>query len=310
MEVYAASLNPCDYKFRRNYIPTFVRPLPKIPGGDIAGIVTEVGSEVRNIDVGDRVAAMIPLLGSKWGGCAEYVAVDWKYVAIIPPILTFSQAASLPLVALTAMTAFDSIPLPHTNKSILIHAGSGGVGSFAIQYAKKVLGMGVVTTTCSKRNEEFVRSIGADNIIDYTETDFTTVVHNYDVILDPMSFLYEASSMKQGVISQTGQYFNILSSDFSLKADGTENGNGWRTFLGPFISRVGRRLGFKMVDYQTIAVAPSGEVLKRVFDTVESGLVRPIVNVTFQLSNAADAMKYLERGKTTGKVILLIRDEE
>lgn len=166
--------------------------------GDIAGVVVQVGDSVTKVAVGDRVAALIPLLGSKWGGYAEYVAVNADYVAIIPSKLSFPEAASLPLVALTAMTAFDNIPLPHTNKKVLIHAGSGGVGSFAIQYAKQVLRFDTVATTCSHRNKDFVTSLGATDVIDYTTTDFIDVVKNFDVIIDPMSFLYEEQSLQPG----------------------------------------------------------------------------------------------------------------
>ena len=167
--------------------------------GDIAGVVVDVGSDVvDSIDVGDRVAAMIPLLGSKWGGYAEYVAVDVNHIARIPQEVSFIDAASLPLVSLTTMLAYDNIPPPYDDKKILIHAGSGGVGSFALQYAKKVMKFGTVSTTCSKRNKEFVEVLGADNVIDYNDVDFTDVIQDYDVILDPLSYMYEEQSLKTG----------------------------------------------------------------------------------------------------------------
>ena len=168
--------------------------------GDIAGVVVEVGAAVvADIRVGDRVAALIPLLGSKWGGYAQYVAVNADYIAKVPPGVSFVQAASLPLVSLTALTAFDNIPFPYANKKILIHAGSGGVGSFAVQYAKHVLGVGVVATTCSSRNQEYVKGLGADVVVDYSRTDFTSVVEGYDAVIDPMSYMYEEASLKPGM---------------------------------------------------------------------------------------------------------------
>lgn len=173
VEVAYASLNPCDFKFRRNHAPLFAVPLPKIPGADIAGVVVEapLGSPFK---VGDRVAAMLPLMGTKWGALAEFVAVDWKHAARVPEGLGLAEAAALPLVALTVSQAFASAgfslgalnaasatapaaheveseidALPLHGKVVLVHAGSGGVGSFAVQYAKNVLGAHWVVATCS-----------------------------------------------------------------------------------------------------------------------------------------------------------------
>lgn len=168
--------------------------------GDIAGVVVQVGSDVRSdIKVGDRIAALMPLLGSKWGGYAQYAVVNANFVAKIPSNVSFVQAAALPLVALTSLAAFDHIPLPYVDKKLLIHAGSGGVGSFAIQYAKHVLGISVVATTCSGRNEEFVKKLGADEVIDYTRLNFTSVVKDYDVVIDPMSYMYEDATLQPGL---------------------------------------------------------------------------------------------------------------
>ena len=158
IRIKASSINPCDFKFRRNDAPSFMMPLPKIPGEDVAGDIVELGSKVdkQTFQVGDRVAAMLPTLGSPWGAAADYVAVDASMVAKIGPDLDYADAAALPLVSLTAMQALDNVKGETRGKKILIHAGAGGVGSFAIQYAKHVLGMHV-STTASVANEHFVR---------------------------------------------------------------------------------------------------------------------------------------------------------
>ena len=196
IKVLAASLNPCDYKFRRNRVPHVLLPLPKIPGGDIAGIV-EYAPQGSKYKIGDRVAALVPLTGTPWGGYAEYYAAQEDFIAHVPDNVTFEHAASLPLVALTTLQGLEDIKSP-SNKSILIHAGSGGVGTFAIQWAKYVMKFHTVATTCSARNHKLVEELGADITIDYRTENFTQIIKNYDVVFDPMSFLYEKASLTPG----------------------------------------------------------------------------------------------------------------
>lgn len=150
-------------------------------------------------------------------------------------------------------------------------------------------------------------ALGATDVVDYTTTAFPHVVEDVDAVIDAMSFMYEEQSLENGVIKTGGQYFNIISSDFSLSSHGHESGNGLWTFVGPSVSRLGRALGLPLLDYRTISVAPNGSMLQRVMREVERGNIRPLVNITFPLEQAADAMKYLERGRTTGKVVLVVK---
>lgn len=200
IKVKAASLNPCDYKMRRNPVPTFLIPLPKIPGGDVAGVV--VSSDQRSAyKSGDKVAAMLPLVGSKWGGYSEYVSIKESLLARIPEGISFRDAASLPLVSLTTIQALDTVPNPAA-KTILIHAGSGGVGTFAVQYAKHVLNL-TVAVTCSAKNQQLMLSLGADKAFDYNHEDFGIMLRNtggVDIILDPMSYHYEKASLVPGKV--------------------------------------------------------------------------------------------------------------
>lgn len=198
IKVFAASLNPCDYKMRRNEVPSLVIPLPKTPGGDIAGVV-DYAPPGSAYSIGDRVVAMIPLVGTRWGGYGEYYAAKESHIARIPDNISFEQAASFPLVALTTLKGLEDIQNA-SSKSILIHAGSGGVGTFAVQWAKKVLGMKTVAATCSERNAKTVMELGADIVVDYRKDDFTTIIKNYDIVFDPMSYQYEKSSLTPGAV--------------------------------------------------------------------------------------------------------------
>eukprot|EP00978_Attheya_sp_CCMP212_P037825 scaffold181730_cov45-Attheya_sp.AAC.3 len=226
IRVMASSLNPCDFKLRRTPLPSLVwTPLPKIPGEDIAGIVVEVrhsrmssstSSSHNNNNVfrvGDRVAAMMPILGSRFGAHAEYAVVHESMIAKLPPAdeegdhpkrtISFVEAASLPLVSLTTLQAFSKLTQQQGSRSrrrtegktkILIHAGAGGVGTFAIQYAKKVLHM-YVATTASIQKAHFLKELGADLVIDYRTTDFQSIIQDYDVVFDTMSWAYEDQTL-------------------------------------------------------------------------------------------------------------------
>jgi NADPH:quinone reductase-like Zn-dependent oxidoreductase len=288
IKVFAASLNPCDYKMRRNEVPSLVIPLPKTPGGDIAGIV-DYAPPGSAYSVGDRVVAMVPLVGTRWGGYGEYYAAKESHIARIPDNISFEKAASLPLVALTTLKGLEDIENP-SSKSILIHAGSGGVGTFAVQWAKNVLGMKTVAATCSDRNIQQVMELGADVVIDYRKHDFTKIIKNYDIVFDPMSYQYEQPSLipgecllvlflcnmtflfpmyALGVIAARGSYINIVSSDFQLSSGGSEVANDFWTFINPVLYAL-RRLVIDpdAISYKTVLVAPDGNRLAQVMEAV------------------------------------------
>jgi alcohol dehydrogenase len=230
VQVRAAAINPVDFKFRRGAVPSFMLPKPKIPGQDVAGVVVEVGDQANAIKgsddaewkVGDRVAAMVPSLLSPWGTLAEYVAVDAKLLGRIPDNFpgdshkvgdvgggadVFASAASLPLVALTVVRAFDRVGYEDwTDKKVLIQAGAGGVGSFAVQYVKHVLKASAVATTASAAKAPLLERLGADLVIDYRTTPFEDAVQDYDVVLDPMSWTYEKRTLQSNVLKPTGWY--------------------------------------------------------------------------------------------------------
>ncbi|KAJ1437203.1 chaperonin 10-like protein [Ochromonadaceae sp. CCMP2298] len=202
VRVAASSVNPVDIKLRENALSTALLPLPKIPGSDICGVV--VNSQSDLFREGDRVFGSMPLLQS-WGGAAEYASIDATLLALVPPHLSDVQAASLPLVGQTVIQALrsfvDFYAHDTAGRRVLVQAAAGGVGSFAVQYCKHVLGMQVYAT-CSAHNAAFVRSIGADWVVDYSTHRFEDEVHGVDLVLDPMPYLYEQRTLSSGVLKK------------------------------------------------------------------------------------------------------------
>ena len=327
-----AALNPCDFKFRRNLAPSFVVPKPKIPGADLAGIVVEVGKQVTGFAVGDKVAAMLPLLGTPWGAMAQFAPVSAAHAARVPAGVSLAHAAAVPLVSLTVLQALDHLRQPTPGgtssgagslahlrrKRLLVQAGGGGVGSFALQWASAVLGMRV-STTGRAVNAARLRALGAEAVVDYSAEPFerAAALQGVDVVLDPMSFLYEARTLASGVLRAGGHYLNILGSDWALSSDGAEVGNGattWWNFgsakawqlscavLGALGQAGGGCSG--AVKYSVVAVSPDGGALGEVLAKLAAGEIKAIVDRTLPLAQAQEAFLFLEEGHTHGKVLL------
>jgi alcohol dehydrogenase len=303
IKMTAAAINPIDVKLQRNWVPRFVVPVPKIPGADVSGVIERVGDAVDDVwKPGDRVVAMIPLLCSPWGSLAEYVAVDASLLAKVGTDLV--AAASFPLVALTVVQAFQALgsTTDLRGKKILIQAGAGGVGTFAIQYAKH-LGM-YVATTASASKVDLVQSLGADQVIDYRTVKFEDVIEDFDVVLDPMSWAYEKRTLQSHVLKPTGHYLGIMSSD--MKWEGKERHNAPSQAFHFIKHKLWNwiRPGY-LPNYSVVAVSPNGKQLQDVMDLVSKGFIRPVIDRQFSLADAADAFDYLERGHASGKVILI-----
>ena len=366
INIKASSINPCDFKFRRNPMPNFVFPKPKIPGIDVAGVVVEVGKNVTKFKVGDHVVALLPSIGLRWGAAAEYTTISESLAAIIPESksssgsnsegdetsttssskqITFEEAASLPVVALTTIQAFENVPYckqimyqkeedsssssssslqqqqQKIQRKVLIHAGAGGVGTFAIQYAKHVLGLYVATTASSHKAQFLIEELGADEVIDYHTTNFEDVITDYDIVFDTMSWLYEDRTLnnknnknkKNSVLKNDGYYINIISSDWSLSPKGMEISNGfttaWNWIRHHKLFSSGRNNNNKNTrtrpNYVTVAVEPNGEHMQMAIDLLQQGKIRAVIDKTFPLTNTVQAYDYLERGHATGKVILV-----
>jgi len=321
IKVHASCVNPVDVKLHENNVPRQFLPLPKIVGTDVCGTVITVDRSRSNaFEIGDRVVAMMPHLFSGWGSACEYVAIDERLACHAPNNANDLEAASLPLVGLTVLQGFESFVEHHRHdtagKCVLIQAGAGGLGTFAIQYCKYFLDM-VVYATCSTRNKDFVRSLGADYAIDYTCEDFDDVVQDMDVVFDPLCHLYEDRTFRSQVLKPRGSfYIKVASSPHALQQEDRDPlglaipeaqprklVQGWCSWL---VRSMLFHMGCGVTHYDAIYVRPDGARLAQVVELVESGKIKPVVDHVFPLAQIAEAHAQVRQGHTRGKVALRI----
>ncbi|AKL64375.1 MULTISPECIES: NADP-dependent oxidoreductase [unclassified Streptomyces] len=278
IEVRAAGVNPVDHLIVKGFLSTGEPSRPLVIGNELAGVVTQVGAEASRFAVGDEVFSRVdPRVG---GAFAEYVAVDESLVAAKPSRLTFEEAASLPLVALTALQALTEQADVRSGTRVLIHGGAGGVGSAAVQIAKQ-LGAEVVATAGSG-SVELVRELGADRVIDYRTEKFEEVVSDVDVVLDTIGG--ETQERSFGVLKSGGTLVSIVAIP-----DAEAKRARWNVEARSFFMR------------------PQGEQLAHLAGLVESGQLRPIVETVFPLDEASEALQKVERGGARGKTVISVR---
>lgn len=300
--VHAAGLNQLDAKIRDGEFKLILPyRLPLILGNDVAGVVVRVGSKVRGFKPGDEVYARPSQ--DRIGTLAEFIAIDEADLALKPHNLSMEAAASIPLVGLTAwQVLIDRAGLKRGQK-VLIHAGSGGVGTFAIQLAKH-LGATVATTT-STENVGLVKSLGADVVVDYKKEDYTKVLSGYDVVLNSLGKDTLEQSLK--VLKPGGMLISI--SGPPDVAFARESG------LNAFMRQVTRLLSFGIrraakrhgVGYSFVFMRANGEQLGKITSLIESGIVRPVVDQVFPFQATNEAMDYLATGRVKGKVVVKLR---
>ena len=299
VDIHAAGVNMLDAKIRDGEFKLFLPyKTPFTLGHDLAGVVSRVGSAVTRFTVGDEVYAR-PRDG-RIGTFAERIAVHEDDLAIKPASLSMAEAASVPLVALTAWQALVERANLQPGQKVLIHAGSGGVGTYAIQLAKH-LGATVATTTGTS-NLEWVRDLGADVVIDYRTQDFETLVHDYDVVLDSQGGDTLAKSLR--VLKPGGIAIGIAGPpdpDFARR-------QGLRLPLRLVIAllslktrRAARRRG---VRYSFLFMRASGAQLDEITKLIDSGVLRPIVDRTYPFDEAPQALAHVEGGRAKGKVVI------
>ncbi|CAN0924006.1 2-methylene-furan-3-one reductase [Linum grandiflorum] len=273
VKVFAAALNPVDFKRRQGKFKATDSVLPTVPGYDVAGVVVKVGSQVKELKEGDEVYGDIhekALDGPKqFGSLAEYTAVEEKLLAVKPKNLDFAQAAALPLAIETAYEGLERTGFS-AGKSILVLNGAGGVGSLVVQLAKQVFGASRVAATASTGKLEFLKSLGVDLAIDYTKENFEDLPEKFDVVYDAIGQCDRAvKAIKEGgsVVALTG------------------------AVTPP---------GFRFV------VTSNGEVLKKLNPYLESGKVKALIDPkgSFPFSQVVEAFSYLETGRATGKVVV------
>jgi NADPH:quinone reductase-like Zn-dependent oxidoreductase len=302
IQVHAASVNALDSKIRSGEFKLILPyRLPLILGNDVAGTVIRVGPRVSRFKPGDEVYARPDQ--DRIGAFAERIAVKEASLARKPANLSMEEAASLPLVALTAWQVLVETARLKQGQKVLIQAGSGGVGTIAIQLAKH-LGAFVATTT-STGNAEWVKALGADVVIDYKTQDFATELRDYDVVLNSLGSDELEKSLR--LLKPGGHLVSISGPPTPEFAAG--QGLAWPLkqvlrLLSHGIRKKARRRG---VTYAFVFMRAEGDQLREITSLIESGFIRPIVDRVFPLDATADALAYVDQGRAKGKVIVKVK---
>lgn len=302
VEIHAASINPVDFKIRDGGLKLLVPyKFPLILGNDFSGIIAKVGKNVRKFKVGDEVYARADKL--KIGTFAEYIAINQEHISLKPKNISMEEATSIPLVGLTAWQAFFEKSDLKQGTKVLIHAGSGGVGTIAIQLAKS-FGAYVATTTSTK-NVDWVKDLGADVVIDYKKEDFSEKLKDYDLVFDTLGGKDLKKSFK--VLKKGGDLVTVSGLPDAKFAD--EFGSGFlKKILFSIASYSDTSLAKKYgVNYKFLFMHPSGEQLDKITELIENNKIKPIIDSTFPLEKTKDALAYVEKGRTKGKVIIKVK---
>jgi len=299
VRVVASSVNPVDVKQRAGSQRVVVpKVMPAILGMDVSGVVEAVGAEVTKFTPGDLVWSSPS--HKRPGTWAEYVVIDESEVGLKPESLDHEQAASLPLVALTAWECLVEGPGVKEGDKVLIQAGSGGVGTAAIQIAKYL--NAEVATTCSGRNEELVRSLGADTVVDYTKQNYWEVLPPQDHVLESigpsmwshtMAVLRRGGHMASittglpGYVKRWGPYLGVART-------------GWAMFSSTVVGRL------RGLTVRHVLRDASGDKLDRLAAMVAEGALKPVVEEVIPLANIAEANRRVESGRTRGKIVVRV----
>lgn len=302
VEIEAAGLNQLDSKIRDGeFKPILPYKPPLVLGHDLAGTVVKVGANVRRFKPGDAVYAR-PRDG-QIGAFAERVAVNEADLALKPGNLTMPDAASIPLVALTAWQVLVERAQIKAGQKVLIHAGSGGVGTFAIQLAKH-LGA-TVATTASAANAAMVTELGADVFIDYRSQKFEEELSGYDVVLNSLDAKTLEKSLK--VLKPGGKLISISGPPDPAFARAQGLNAVLRVVLRLMSAGIRRKAKRAGVDYSFLFMHADGEQLERITKLIEDGTIRPVVDRTFPFEKLNDALAYLDTGRAKGKVVVTLK---
>ncbi|HQY64561.1 MAG: NADP-dependent oxidoreductase [Myxococcales bacterium] len=302
VQVHAAGLNPIDNVIPKgSFKPVLKLTLPATMGSDLAGVVVEVGAGVTRFKEGDEVFASLFDLGS--GSLAEFAVVPESAAALKPSNVDFVPAASVPMVGLTTWQAFTERARVRPGQKVFVPAGSGGIGTFAIQLAKH-LGATVGTTT-SSGNVELVKRLGASEIVDYTKQDFTDVLRGYDVVLGTLKGAELEKSLR--VLEPDGIVVSLvgpLDADFGR----ARRMGALFVFIFRLMSFWIRRQARKLrVRYSFLFVHASGSQLSEIGELLREGTITPVIDRVFPFDQAKEALAYLETGRAKGKVVVQLR---
>src|SRR5712692_10520950 len=302
VQIHAAGVNQLDSKIRDGEFKLMLPyRLPLILGNDVAGVVVRVGSKVRGFKSGDEVYARPNQ--DRIGTFAELIAMNEADVALKPKNLTMEEAASIPLVGLTAWQVLIERAKLKKGQKVLIHAGSGGVGTVAIQLAKH-LGA-IVATTTSTANLEWVKRLGADLVIDYRKDDFEKILQDYDVVLNSLGAETLEKSLR--VLKPGGKLISISGPpdpDFAQ-----DRGLSWivRLAMRLLSYRIRNKAKRHHVSYSFLFMRASGDQLREIGSLIDSGIIRPVMDRVFPFESTKEAMAYVETGRAKGKVVVKVR---
>jgi NADPH:quinone reductase-like Zn-dependent oxidoreductase len=302
VQINAASINVLDAKIRSGELKLILPyRMPLILGNDMAGTVVRVGPRVSRFKPGDEVYARPD--DDRIGTFAEFISIKEGSLALKPRNLSMEEAASIPLVGLTAWQVLVEVAKLKAGQKVFIHAGSGGVGTIAIQLAKH-LGAFVATTT-STSNVDWVKALGADVVIDYKNQHFQTILHDYDVVLHSLG--NDALEKSLQVLKHGGQLVSISGPPTPGFAD--EQGLSWplTQVLRVLSHGIRRKARLRGVQYTFVFMKASGSQLREISSLIESGAIKPIVDRVFPLDSTADALAYVETGRTKGKVVIKVK---
>lgn len=302
VQVHAAGLNPIDNVIPKGTFKPILRfSLPAVLGSDLAGVVVEVGSRVTRFKPGDEVFASIFDLGE--GALAEFARVPETAAALKPVTLNLVEAASIPMVGLTSWQALKERARLRPGQKVFIPAGAGGIGTFAIQLAK-YLGAKVGTTT-SSGNADLVRSLGADEVVDYNKQQFEDVLRDYDAVLGTVRG--DAIEKSVRILKPESNIVSLIGPPDSAFA----RARGMNFFMvlvfGLLSRKIIRHASRRGIAYSFLFVHPDGGQLAEIGELLESGQIRPVIDKVFPFEKAQEALAYLGKGRAKGKVVVQMK---
>lgn len=304
VQVNAAGLNPIDNMIPKGmFKPLLKFELPAVMGSDLAGVVVQVGNRVSRFKVGDAVYASLFDLAR--GSLAEYAVVPERAAALKPANLDFVQAASIPMVGLTVWQALKERIRLKPGQKLFVPAGSGGIGTMAIQLAKQ-FGATVGTTT-SSANVELVRGLGADEVVDYKRQNFEETLQDYDAVLGTVRG--DGLEKALQIVRPGSTVVSLIGPPDAAFARGRGMNFFMRFVFGLLSRKIIALARGRGADYSFMFVRPDGAQLAEIGKLLESGRVRPVIDKVFPFTEAVEALAYLEQGRAKGKVVVrMVRD--
>ncbi|MGW8124137.1 NADP-dependent oxidoreductase [Roseivirga echinicomitans] len=299
VETFAASINPLDIKVVNGKLKGLGRyTLPATMGHDVSGKIVALGENVTKLNIGEEVYAY----SSKQGAFAEFIALNQDIVSLKPKNISFEEAASLPLVGLTVAQVFKRGNLK-SGETILIHAGSGGVGTLAIQLAKAIGAYVYITT--STANVEWVKALGADHVIDYTAEDYTSVVKDADMVLDTLGGQYTEDAFK--VIKNKGRVISLVGPVDEETANRMKLNFFVKLYLAWKRRSITKQIKHKSAYYSLLLMRVNKKQLDEITGFVEKGAIKAKIDKVYPLKETVDAILYVDKGRTKGKVVIKIQ---